>query len=127
MRARLLALPQSHGADPAAGVLRSLAEALFPHIRELCELERRERELVDVLRTVPGPPRTLMAACRDGYIVGASRVGRRWLASRAAIDAYLRERGPRPVAAPDDDELEAVRRRLAAPSAPRRARSRGAR
>lgn len=65
-------------------------------------------ELVDVLAHVPGPRRATMRACRDGAIVGASRVGRRWLARRAAVDAWLRTLGPRLVPAADDDDEAAL-------------------
>ena len=51
-------------------------------------------ELVDVVRFVPAPKRCVMRACRAGRIAGASLVGRRWLAPRAAVEAWLRELGP---------------------------------
>jgi hypothetical protein len=102
--------------DANAIALRALAAALAPHLRELLAAERREDDLLDVLEAVPGPKRTIMRAARTGKIAGARRVGRRWLASRAAIDVWLRELGPRTMAARDDeaDELEPMRRRLLA-------------
>src|SRR5580692_3909036 len=110
-----LAAPSNADAGPVA--LRALAEALAPHLRDLLDGARVEGELVDVLATVPAPRRSVLAACRSGAIAGASRVGRRWLASRGAVEAWLRVCGPRAVATPTDDEddLESVRRSLATP------------
>lgn len=81
-------------------------------------------ELVDVLAYVPGPRRPTMRACRDGAIEGASRVGRRWLARRTAVDAWLRTLGPRLVSEPsaddDGDELEDLRRSISRDSTSKR-------
>jgi hypothetical protein len=86
------------------------------------ELTRRadEADLVDVVQAVPAPKRVLMRACRTGEIIGACRVGRRWLASRAAVESWLRAHGPRLVAAPskDADELDYLRSALAVPYRP---------
>jgi hypothetical protein len=97
--------------------MRVLAVALIPHLLELFSAQRGDEHLVDVCAAVPGPRRTIMAACRRGDISGAVRVGRRWLAPRTGIDAWLRARGPRVVPAPggEDDDLESVRRSLAMP------------
>jgi hypothetical protein len=107
-------------ADSSA--LRILALALLPYIEELLSVQRQNDGLVDVCGAVPGPRRTIMAACRRGDIVGAVRVGRRWLAPRAGIDTWLRARGPRNVPSPhgDEDDLESVRRSLATPGRRRR-------
>ena len=109
---RPLRLAPPAGPDPAADALRAFALALAPYMAELLGAPR-DGELVDVVAAVPAPRRSVLAACRRGDVQGASRVGRRWLASRGAIDAWLRTLGPRTVAAPDEgDELEETRRRL---------------
>lgn len=95
----------------AAFALRTIAGILRPYLRELDADERVGDEFVDVLRFVPAPRRTMMAACRAGKIEGALKVGRRWVAPRAALERWLQERGPRQVEV-GDDELEALRRRL---------------
>jgi len=102
--------------------MRALAVALLPYLRELLSAQREDNGLVDVCAVVPGPKRTIMAACRRGEVSGAVRIGRRWLASRGCVDAWLRSRGPRVVASPDgdEDELESVRRSLATPGRRRR-------
>ena len=102
------------GPDDAETTLRTLARVLRPYLRALEEEERHGAQLVDVLKFVPAPKRTVMAACRTGKIDGATKVGRRWLAPRAAVERWLRQRGPRVV--PDKpDRLEALRRRLSSP------------
>jgi hypothetical protein len=109
------------GTDSSA--MRTLAIALFPYLRKLLlSAQRRDEHLLDVCAAVPGPRRTIMAACRRGDISGAVRIGRRWLAPRAGIDAWLRARGPRIVPSPDgdQDDLESVRRSLATPGRRRR-------
>jgi hypothetical protein len=124
-RPRLVERP---AADSGAEVLRCVRELVMLAVPELRGLERGACDLVDVAAAVPASRRVLFRACRDGAIVGASRVGRRWLAPRSSIDEWLRSRGPRLVpAAPaddDDDELEALRQSLARPDRrPRRGRS----
>jgi hypothetical protein len=59
-----------------------------------------------------------MRACRSGAIVGAVRVGRRWLAPRASVQAWLRSMGPRSLTTPKDggDDLEPLRAALARPA-----------
>ena len=73
---------------------------------------------MDVLHTVPGPKRSVMRVCRAGRIKGAVRVGRRWLAPRAAIDAWLQTLTPRATSKDEHegDDLEEIRERLARPS-----------
>jgi hypothetical protein len=104
--------------EPGADALRALATALAPYLRDVLGLvSTPTEELVDVVRFVPAPKRSVMHACRAGRIAGASLVGRRWVARRGAVEAWLRELGPRAVSAADneDDELEDIRRRIAGP------------
>jgi hypothetical protein len=112
---RPFAAVEGPASDAGADALRALAVALAPHLRELLAAERRDAELVDVLAAVPGPRRTVMRACRGGRIVGAVRVGRKWLAPRASVDAWLRSLGPRAVTRPGEqgDRLDAMRARFA--------------
>lgn len=107
-----LAIVERRAGDAGEGALRALAAALVPYLRELLRAERCDEELVDVAAVVPLPRRAIMRACRAGRIPGAVRVARRWLASRGAVAAWLREVGPRPVRAQADD-LEDLRRSLA--------------
>jgi excisionase family DNA binding protein len=109
-------------ADAGADALRALAIALAPYLVGLLTAERAEAEIVDVAAAVPLPRRTIYRACRRGHIHGAARVGRKWLASRGAVDAWLRACGPRALPSPDDDEddLESVRRSLSTPGRRRR-------
>jgi excisionase family DNA binding protein len=98
-----------------AQALDALAGLLAPRVARLLANDRFEGKLVDVAEAVPVSRRVLYRACRAGRIAGAVRVGRRWLAARDALDAWLRSCGPRAVAAsdPDDsDDLEPLRRRL---------------
>lgn len=100
----------------AVRVLRSLAAALAPFLREHLDAERGDGAIVDVLEFVPGSRRTIQRACRTGAIEGARKVGRRWVATRGAIDGWLRSCGPRLVpstAKRDGDDLESMRERLA--------------
>ena len=113
----------------AVDALRALAIALAPHLRELLQIQQHDQELVDVLGMLPAPERrpggkgqhrigiarAALSACRSGRIEGASRVGRRWVASRAAVLHWLRAQGPRPVPAAVDqgDELDEIRAALA--------------
>jgi hypothetical protein len=110
---------------PDAVALDALARALAPRVAELLASARTGAQLVDVVASVPAPKRSVMAACRAGKIEGARRVGRRWLASRASIDAWVRSCGARPVAPADADDggdgLAATRAALLA--APRRRRA----
>ena len=98
----------------AVALVDLLAQLLAPRIMELLAHRAAASELVDVLSTVPGPRRSIMSACRRGAIVGAVRVGRRWLAPRASLDRWLQDLGPRTVApvVDDEDELEPQRTRL---------------
>jgi hypothetical protein len=90
---------------------------LLPRLRARLAAEACEVEIVDVVQTVPAPSaakRVLLRACRSGAIAGAARVGRRWVASRAAIDVWLRAHGPRFVEPErDGDALERMRTRFA--------------
>jgi hypothetical protein len=110
---RPLRIAASPVSDPNGEALRSLARALLPYLREELARDRSEGELLDVLEHVPGSQRSLMTACRTGEIAGAKKVARRWIATRAAIDAYLRTRGPRVVDRDDGDELDDLRTRIA--------------
>jgi hypothetical protein len=124
---RLVPTPRADVGPPAtdsSAALSALASALLPHLRHMLAAEQEGGALVDVCKMVPGPRRSLMGACRRAEIVGAVRIGRRWLAPRAAVEAWLRARGPRlvPSRADDDDDLESVRRSLATPGRRRRRR-----
>jgi excisionase family DNA binding protein len=107
--------------EPGADVLRALATALAPYLRKLLIDEVNGAHLADVAEVVPLPRRSVYAACRRGDLTAVKR-GRRWLATRAAIDAWLRLGGPRLVASPSeaDDDLEKVRESLARSGARRR-------
>jgi len=118
----LKASPDARSADSFAA-MHALAVALLPHLCQLLAAQRRDEGLVDVCAVVPGPRRTIMAACRRGEVSGAVRVGRRWLASRGCVDAWLRSRNPGAIPpSGDEDELESVRRSLATPGRQRRGR-----
>ncbi len=108
----LRAAPPPPASDPAAVALDALAAALAPRVAAL--LSPRD-ELVDVAREVPASKRVLYSLCRRGEIGGAVRVGRRWLAPRASVDAWLRARGPRVVAPVEGEaDVERALRRLGA-------------
>ena len=114
---RLRLAPGAAAHDQSGEALRALAIALAPYLRAVLGVGVEATELIDVCKTVPGPRRVLARACREGAIAGAARVGRRWLATRAAVDDYLRARGPRNVtphssAGDDPDDLEDLRREL---------------
>lgn len=100
---------------PAQAAIVALAAALAPHLRLLLGATPDER--VDVLQAVPGPRRATLAACRSGKIEGVAKIGRRWIAPRASVDAWLRTLGPRllpsPVDADEDAELEELSRAIA--------------
>jgi len=120
-------LVERNAAHDAAGELLALLERLVD-ARLATRQARGDGDLVDVASAIPASRRVLFAACRDGAIVGASRVGRRWIAPRSSIDEWLRSRGPRlvPAAPADegDDELEALRQSLARPDRkPRKGRA----
>lgn len=124
--ARRLALVQRPTPDAGADALRALAGALAPYLREVLADADREGELVEVATVVPLPRRAVLRACREGRVEGARRVGRRWLATRAAVNAWVRASGPRAVVAQAedaDDDLEPLRQSLARPSRPRSRRT----
>jgi hypothetical protein len=109
-----LALAPRPQPDAGAEAVRALARALLPHLRELLASEHRGEDLVEVAAVVPLPRRLVLAACRRGDVPAAVKRGRRWLANRAAIDTWLRAKGPRALPAPEDeDDLEPLRRSLA--------------
>jgi hypothetical protein len=123
-----LVLAPRAAAEAGADVLRLLRALVLMAVPELSAMRREDAELVDVVRTVPGPRRTLMRACRNGQIAGAARVGRRWLASRAAVEAWLRAHGPRLVSVAgeeDADDLDYLRSALAVPYRPAKRRRNG--
>ncbi|HEY2367447.1 MAG TPA: helix-turn-helix domain-containing protein [Polyangiaceae bacterium] len=94
--------------------MRALARVLKPYLDELNARDTSAAELLDVCEHIPAPTKTLHRACRAGRIVGACKVGRRWLATREAIDAFLRTQGPRLAKPRDDgDELDEMRERIA--------------
>jgi excisionase family DNA binding protein len=117
MSQQRLALAPEAGAD----ALRALATALVPYLRKLLIDEVNGAHLADVAEVVPLPRRSVYAACRRGDLTAVKR-GRRWLATRAAIDAWLRLGVSRLVASPSeaDDDLEKVRESLARSGARRR-------
>lgn len=111
-----LALALRPQPEAGAEAVRALALALLPHLREFLAAERSGEDLVEVAAVVPLPRRLVLAACRRGEVPAARKRGRRWLATRAAVDAWLRAKGPQGVAAPVDeneDDLEPLRRSLA--------------
>jgi len=109
-------------ADANIDAMRTLAVALAPFLLPLLreELARGGAldELVDVVEHVPAPPRTLQAACRSGAIEGARKVGRRWIAPRVSVDAWMRAHGPRAAEKKGGarDDLDALRDRWARPT-----------
>jgi Helix-turn-helix domain len=109
--AQVSRVPADSGAEVVVNLIVSI---LAPRVAELLGQQARSDALVDLALVVPGSRRSLYRACRAGEIAGAARVGRRWLAPRASLDAWLRARGPRLVPAHDDadDELEPLRRSL---------------
>jgi hypothetical protein len=92
-----------------------LAAALAPYLRELLLAEQDAKSLLDVAQAVPLSRRALFAACRRGDLVAVKR-GRHWVATRAAIDDWLRLGAPHVVpASSEDDGLDEVRRSLMRP------------
>jgi hypothetical protein len=114
MTARLT-LAKRPPADAGAEAVRVLAHALLPYLRELLAAERSGEDLLEVAAVVPLPRRLVLAACRRGDVPGAVKRGRRWLASRAAIETWLRAKGPQslPERTVEEDDLEPLRRSLA--------------
>ena len=107
--------------DVGADALRALALALLPYLLGLLDAQHQGGELVDVVTFVPGPPRSVRRAARGGQIEGAVKVGRRWLAPRSSVEAWLRAAGPRVVPAPASaDDLDGLRMRLLRTSGERR-------
>jgi excisionase family DNA binding protein len=112
MRPRRLTLASAPKVETAAAALRAFAVALAPYLRELLVVEADGVQLVDVAEVVPLPRRTVYKACRRGDLAAVKR-GRRWLATRSAVDAWVRIGGPRLVrTSPEGDDLEEVRRSL---------------
>jgi hypothetical protein len=102
--------PQRHHDSETA--LRAIAAAIAPFVRDLIVADLHDDRLVDVLATVPGTRRTILRACRRGAIHGAAKVGRRWVARRTSVDAWLGTLTVLPCSN-DDDEFEELRRSLA--------------
>jgi hypothetical protein len=96
---------------------RALAAALASYLRELFASEQRNEDLVEVAVCVPVSRRTVFRARRGGKIEGAARVGRKWFASRGAVNAWLVAEGRLRVV-PDEDEFEELRRMLSRPKSP---------
>jgi hypothetical protein len=72
--------------DVGAEMLRLFRMLVLLAVPELGPDSRVQSELVDVVDTVPAPRRAVMRACRNGEIAGAASVGRRWIATRAAVE-----------------------------------------
>lgn len=113
MTERRLRVVEPATEDLGVAGLRALARALLPYLKELLVQEQQAAELVDVVSFVPAAPRVIMRDCRNGKIVGARKVGRKWIAPRVAVEAWLRERGPRVVRRRKDDGLDDLRARVA--------------
>jgi hypothetical protein len=102
--------------------LRALAAALAPYLREVLAAEADAVILLDVARAVPLSRRVLFAACRRGELQAVKK-GRNWLATREAIDTWLRLGAPHLVPpSSEDDELEPLRRSLMRPESHHRRR-----
>jgi hypothetical protein len=80
--------------DIGAEMLRLIRTVVLMAVPELRSEHRGQVELVDVVETVPAPKRAVMRACRNGEIDSAGCIGRRWIAPRVAVDAWLRAKGP---------------------------------
>lgn len=93
-RARRKPLPSEAAAELAAlEMLRPLVRLLAPLLRDELRLPgptTQAEEWLDQNRSPLGR-RPHCKACRAGLIKGARRVGRHWYATRAAIDAYIRQ------------------------------------
>lgn len=74
-----------------AGILKPILERLDELERRVEELDRPEwltiEEAADHLRTTPA---ALRARARRGQLIGAVRVGARWLVDRRSLDTALR-------------------------------------
>jgi hypothetical protein len=114
MSRRLVLSAPAH-ADGVEEAVRALARALLPYLREQIGAERASHALVEVAAVVPLPRRLVLRACRRGEVVAAVKRGRRWLATRAAVDAWVQaSSGPQPEpSSEDEDDLEPLRRSLA--------------
>lgn len=78
-------------------VVVTTLEALRAFMREVDDglgAKPTEPELVDVTKALPMPKRSALALARSGAIRGAVKVGRVWMATRAALAAYLASRAP---------------------------------
>lgn len=70
-------------------------------VREELAIAREESDLVDVAKAIPLSRRVVLGLCRDGKIHGAKKVGKRWLAKREDVEAFLASVEPsRPRTAP---------------------------
>lgn len=78
-----------------ADIERALAALLGPVLRQLVaeEVQKAVKAATaddEIPHTRSGlPARVACAACAAGEVQGARKVGKRWLASRSAWDAYL--------------------------------------
>jgi transposase-like protein len=117
VKRRRLALVERSAPDANAAALDAMAEALVPRILARLTTEQLAVEFVDVARFLDeDKQRAIAKPCRSGAIAGAVKVARRWKAPRAALLSWLEQRGPRAIAAKNDDEadeLEDLRRRIA--------------
>lgn len=121
-RLALALRPPSDGADIA---MRAFAVALEPYLLAPQSEKRPGAALVDIAAHVPRSPRSsershtrfISDECRRGKVENAVKFRGRWLATEAAVDAWLRAGTPRLLADRDieDDDLEPVLQSLMRP------------
>jgi hypothetical protein len=119
----LALVPAAAGVD-ACPRCRAMADVLRPILELGAPAQGDDAQLVDVAGVLPPKDRRhVYRACRTGAIANAAKLGRRWLARRSDVDAWLRTLGPRlvvPASTEDEDKVDRAIRRLAAPGRRRR-------
>jgi hypothetical protein len=91
----------------------NLEEQIRRIVRDEIATALRERAAGDLVAhaDIPVPRRVSCAAAATGAVAGARKVGRRWLARRAAWDAWLdREAAQSANVSAEPDVLEQARR-----------------